>query len=149
MLHHDICATSPAPVLGLGLGLAPPPPCPRMPAPALLVALALKFKECDPSVLGFLATQCSPGSPGVPLQRLRTCNRSLFACGAPSSLRRLVAELRGSLSDHCMQGGRACKMHLRTLIQGERADKKLARGEVPPLLLKIDGVVGLETALPS
>ena len=31
-------------------------------------------------------------------------------------------------------------------IQGRRADKKLARGEVPPLLLKIDGVVGLETA---
>jgi len=31
-------------------------------------------------------------------------------------------------------------------IQGKRADKKLARGEVPPLLLKIDGVVGLETA---
>jgi len=32
------------------------------------------------------------------------------------------------------------------LIQGKRANKKLARGEVPPLLLKIDGVVGLETA---
>lgn len=31
-------------------------------------------------------------------------------------------------------------------LQGRRADKKLARGEVPPLLLKIDGVVGLETA---
>ena len=31
-------------------------------------------------------------------------------------------------------------------VQGKRADKKLARGEVPPLLLKIDGVVGLETA---
>ena len=31
-------------------------------------------------------------------------------------------------------------------VQGRRADKKLARGEVPPLLLKIDGVVGLETA---
>ena len=31
-------------------------------------------------------------------------------------------------------------------LQGRRANKKLARGEVPPLLLKIDGVVGLETA---
>ena len=31
-------------------------------------------------------------------------------------------------------------------VQGRRANKKLARGEVPPLLLKIDGVVGLETA---
>ena len=31
-------------------------------------------------------------------------------------------------------------------LQGKRANKKLARGEVPPLLLKIDGVVGLETA---
>ena len=31
-------------------------------------------------------------------------------------------------------------------LQGRRADKKLARGEVLPLLLKIDGFVGLETA---
>ena len=31
-------------------------------------------------------------------------------------------------------------------VQGRRANKKLARGEVPPLLLKIDAVVGLETA---
>ena len=31
-------------------------------------------------------------------------------------------------------------------LQGKRANKKLARGEVPPLLLKIDGVIGLETA---
>ena len=31
-------------------------------------------------------------------------------------------------------------------VQGKRANKKLARGEVPPLLLKIDGIVGLETA---
>ena len=35
---------------------------------------------------------------------------------------------------------------LRATVQGRRADKKLARGEVPPLLLKIDGFVGLETA---
>ena len=35
---------------------------------------------------------------------------------------------------------------LRNLVQGRRANKKLARGEVPPLLLKIDAVVGLETA---
>jgi hypothetical protein len=33
-----------------------------------------------------------------------------------------------------------------TPVQGKRANKKLARGEVPPLLLKIDGIVGLETA---
>ena len=33
-----------------------------------------------------------------------------------------------------------------TTVQGKRADKKLARGKVPPLLLKIDVVVGLETA---
>ena len=32
------------------------------------------------------------------------------------------------------------------ILQGRRANKKLARGEVPPLLLKIDAVVGLETA---
>ena len=31
-------------------------------------------------------------------------------------------------------------------VQGKRADKKLARGEVPPLVLKIEGVVGPETA---
>ena len=31
-------------------------------------------------------------------------------------------------------------------LQGKRADKKLARGEVPPLVLKIEGVVGPETA---
>ena len=31
-------------------------------------------------------------------------------------------------------------------LQGKRANKKLARGEVPPLLLKIDGVIGLKTA---
>ena len=31
-------------------------------------------------------------------------------------------------------------------VQGRRANKKLARGEVPPLLLKIDVVIGLETA---
>ena len=31
-------------------------------------------------------------------------------------------------------------------VQGKRPDKKLARGGVLPLLLKIDGIVGLETA---
>ena len=31
-------------------------------------------------------------------------------------------------------------------VQGQRPDKKLDQGEVPPLLLKIDGIVGLETA---
>ena len=48
---------------------------------------------------------------------------------------------------------KSARTHMRAILfmtlhvlQGRRANKKLARGEVPPLLLKIDGVVGLETA---
>ena len=40
-----------------------------------------------------------------------------------------------------------CTVHVHvTRLQGKRPDKKLARREVPPLLLKIDGIVGLKTA---
>ena len=31
-------------------------------------------------------------------------------------------------------------------VQGRRAVKKLAQGDVPPLLLKMEGVIGPETA---
>ena len=44
---------------------------------------------------------------------------------------------------YAVENGRSIDI---ALLQGRRANKKLARGEVPPLLLKIDGIVGLETA---